>query len=409
MNTARSLPVWDVNGPVVWPDAPTEMTVSTLIDIEGCPRRWALSTAAYPELWAERGYPPRLQLKALAGSVVHLSLETVMKALTRAGCPSVQDASAIAVLQSLNGLTAVINQSINRLLERLADNPRAWHLQDYAGRSLRSQAPELRARVQTMLCQRHLPSSLNPAPLHGGRPRSRSRLANGVYCELELRASSFHWKGKADLLALSDLDCEITDFKTGEPSDEHHFQIRTYALLWSRDTELNPDRRRVSRLILAYPSGDKPVPSPDDAELDELEQHVAARGAAARDSVSQRPPAAQPEMQLCRYCGVRQLCDTYWLPDTQRALAAQAGSQPFGDIEVRILDRHGPSSWDISARVPGKALEPVRGLLRTNGETEFRSGDRLRILDAAFSGLDDNGPPVVTLGVLSEVYRYDQA
>lgn len=407
---ARSLPLRTVNGPTAWPDAPIEMTVSTLIDIEACPRRWALSTAAYPNLWADRGYPPRLQMKALAGSVIHLSLETVTKALMQAGCPSVRDASAIGVLQRLGGLSAVIHQSINRLLERIADNPRSSHLHDYAGRSLRSQAPELRGRVQTMLCQRQLPVPSSPASAAAPQcSHTRTRLGNGVYCELELRAPSLQWKGKADLLALSDGDCEITDFKTGKPADEHAFQLRAYAVLWNRDAEINPDRRRANRLILAYPTGDTSVPAPDDAALAQLEQELRSRGAAARAAVSQRPPDARPGVEQCRYCGVRHLCDTYWLADTQRTLAASDGAQPFRDIEARILGRHGPSSWDLSVHLPGGSGGSVRGLLRTNGNIEFRPGDSIRILDAAVSGMGDGSQPVLTLGVLSEVFRHDQS
>jgi hypothetical protein len=404
----RSTPQWTTRGPASWPDAPADMTVSTLIDIEGCPRRWALTSAAYPHLWNDRGYPPRLQIKALAGSVVHLALETITKEVAQAGCPSVQDASAVAVLQRLGGLSRVVNQSIDRMLERVAANPRARHLLEHVGRSLRAQAPDLRGHVQSVLCRRHLPRRPNPGPISGAK--HRARLASGIYCELELRAAALRWKGKADLLALSDDVCEITDFKTGEPSDKHHFQIRTYAFLWSRDVDLNPDQRRASRLILAYPSGDNDVQSPDCEELVELGQQLASRGAAARQAVSRRPPEAMPEAQQCRYCGVRHLCDTYWLTETQRALASQMVPQSFGDIEVTILGRHGPSSWDIGTNVPAETTQPGRGLLRTNGNIEFRAGDSLRILDAAITGKDDaGGPLVVTLGVLSETFRRDPA
>jgi hypothetical protein len=207
------------------------------------------------------------------------------------------------------------------------------------------------------------------------------------------------------LLTLSPDRCDITDFKTGEPADEHRFQVRTYALLWSRDKELNPTGRPAARLLLAYPSGDVFVPAPTDDELNALELELNARGAAARHAVSIHPPEARPDAERCRYCGVRQLCDTYWLADTQRALASQGGERSFGDIEATIVSRHGPASWDIE--IPGLegGPQPTRGLLRTNVEVEFRAGDHLRILDAAFSGGgEERSATVITLGVLSEVY-----
>lgn len=402
---ARSTPLWTTAAPASWPEPPVEMTVSALAEIEACPRRWALSMAAYPELWSERGYPPRVQLKTLAGSIVHSVLETVTRELARAGCPSVQDASAVAVLQRLGGLSNVIAQTIDQLLGRLAANPRASRGLDHLSRSLRAQAPELRGRAQTMLCRCQLPQN-GPAPVATGRPRFRGPLANGVHCEIELRAPQLRWRGKADLLALSPDRCDITDFKTGEPADEHRFQVRTYALLWSRDNELNPTGRPAARLLLAYPSGDVFVPAPTDDELNALELELNARGVAARHAVSIHPPEARPDAQRCRYCGVRQLCDTYWLAETQRALAAQGGQRSFGDIEATIESRHGPTSWDIAIPSLAGTAETTRGLLRTNVEVEFRTGDRLRILDAAVVGHREEGDPlVVTLGVLSEVYN----
>jgi hypothetical protein len=45
-------------------------------------------------------------------------------------------------------------------------------------------------------------------------------------------------------------------------------------------------------------------------------------------------------------------------------------------------------------------------LLRMAENTELRSGDRLRVLDAAITlaAADENQPAVITLGVHSEIY-----
>lgn len=52
---------WRVVTPATWPAPPAVMSVSTYAEIEECPRRWALSSAEYPELWGGRGYPPKLK------------------------------------------------------------------------------------------------------------------------------------------------------------------------------------------------------------------------------------------------------------------------------------------------------------------------------------------------------------
>src|SRR5262249_50425717 len=113
---------WKVVTPATWPKVPHEMTVTTLTEIEGCPRKWSLRTAEYPELWDGRGYPPRFQLNALAGTVVHLALEMITTALVRARCPSVEDAAAPQVLKALGGYTKVVNVCIERVLGRFGRN-----------------------------------------------------------------------------------------------------------------------------------------------------------------------------------------------------------------------------------------------------------------------------------------------
>jgi hypothetical protein len=71
MGLNAKVSIWTAAAPAAWPAAPAEMTVTTLGGIESCPRRWALGAAHNPELWSGRGYPPRVQLGALSGTVVH--------------------------------------------------------------------------------------------------------------------------------------------------------------------------------------------------------------------------------------------------------------------------------------------------------------------------------------------------
>lgn len=395
---------WKAISPNSWPDAPEDLTFSTLKEIEACPRRWALAWASYPSLWGDRGYPPKLHLKALAGTVVHTVLETVTKELVGAGCPSVFDASAVGVLQRLGGLSVVIGKAIDQIAARTATNPRAAKLTDYLTRSLRAQAPEMRGRVQTMLARRVLLSK--PHAGGGGSPsRGRSPLRHGVYCEIELRVPRLGWKGRADLLTIAADSCEITDFKTGEPSGDHALQLRIYALLWSRDQALNPTAQMATQLVLAYPQGDAAVAAPTIEEAAALEAEIVTRGAAARTAIAVHPPAAKPDPQQCRFCGVRQLCEAYWQPEVQQRMANEIEIElrSFVDVEASIERRHGPKSWDI---VIGAGTNQTRGLLRTGGDLDFQPGQRLRILDAVQAADDPESAGVrcLTIGVLSEVY-----
>ena len=393
------------HAPAAWPAAPAEMTVTALREIESCSRRWALSAGHYPEVWTGRGYPPRVQLGLLSGTVVHLALEVITRALVRAGCLSLHDPTVLQVLRDLGGYTKVLNDCIDRVLARLASNPRAQRVLEFAGRSLRGQVPELRNRAQMILCRvRLLPTPTGSG--EGNTPRARGPLSVGAFPEIELRAEEIGWKGKADLLVLSSDVCEITDFKTGPPDEGHRFQLEVYALLWSRDGQLNPARRRADRLLVAYSEQEIEVAAPTQAELDELELELLSRRGAAHDALTHDPPEARPDPENCRYCAVRQMCGEYWTTETQRRMVQEGEERKFGDVEVTVTGRHGPSSWDARVELSQDFPRGKPAVIRTAGDLEFRLGDRLRVLDAALTVHDEDQaqPAVFTLGALSEAY-----
>lgn len=395
---------WTVITPTNWPDPPPKMSVSTHAEIDQCPRRWALSAAEYKGIWSGRGYPPKLQMASLAGSVVHLALEIIVKGLTRAGVPSLEDPLASLVLQDLGGYSRVVEGCVDRMLKRFADNPRALPLMEHAQRTLRGQVPALRGRVQSMLARVCLQSSTRPAPTEGTKASEPIRrvLANGTYAEIELRAKSIGWKGKVDLLAVGDDARAITDFKTGTPDDAHHAQVRVYATLWRLDDELNPSGHLIDRLILSYEKQDIEVPPPTVHELDALRDELLARRKACEAALTEPTPAARPSAETCRYCGVRQLCDAYWAGATQ--FISDDGR--FGDVELRLTGEHGPKSWAaevIRARhLP--AMTPA--LLRCRQSDEFKTGMLVRVLDGALARdpEDRSAPVTVTLGLFSEAY-----
>src|SRR5262249_34384015 len=158
------------------------------------------------------------------------------------------------------------------------DNPRTASMTDVALRSLRSRIPEMRAEAQILLRRIRLHGDVGTSGIQSAQKgRSRMPLGPGVYAELELRVPRIGWRGITDLLILSDDSCEIVDFKIGAPDEEHRFQLRVYALLWSRDSELNPTGRLVDKLTLSYSGGDVRIDPPTSADLDALENELVRR------------------------------------------------------------------------------------------------------------------------------------
>ncbi len=400
--------LWLVAGPKVWPAAPEEMSVSTLGEIEVCPRRWALTSGAYPELWDRRGYPPRLSMGSLTGSVVHLALEILTKALVRGGCSSADDVGAVQVMRELGGYSRLINECVQRVLSRFADNPRVAPRLDVALRSLRSQVPQMRAEAQSLVGRVKLRRAVTASGETVARDHLRRPLVPGTYSEIELAAHSIRWHGTVDLLTVTESGCEIVDFKTGAKDDAHEFQVRVYAMLWSRDCELNPTTRPVERLTLCYPTGEVRVDPPTSTELDALERELDDRRRAALRALGTLPPEARPSVGNCRYCAVRHLCEEYWQPATARSLAAEDSDRaPFMDLQVSIGARHGPSSWDGVVEVAQHVPTGRQIVVRTpSPEVGFSSGDRIRLLNVHVSTVaeDTSHPAVGTLTAMSEAF-----
>jgi hypothetical protein len=360
-----------------WPDPPRMWSYSSLREAEECPRRWMLTRADYPGIWSRPGYPPRPAGQELLGQVVHRMLEVILRGLQARRCVSTADASAVAVLKDLGGYSRLAERAIQEQMTRLADNPRTSDRTAALQAALRAKIPEIRQRAQEILSR----TALQPAqaPDGAGQPAERAQLTHGSHPEVELRAPALRFAGRVDLITITSEGCEITDYKTGAPSTNHEDQLRTYALLWSRDKERNPSALPVRRLTLAYPSTVTEVDPPTCDGLDELASQIAARTGAAETALQERPPPARPSAPMCRLCGVRQLCDDYWssldrLTDSQ----PEPGEPDWFDYEGIVISRNGPRSWLLTANPGDKPDLLLRVTYEAGG---FHSGDRLRILN----------------------------
>jgi hypothetical protein len=100
---------------------------------------------------------------------------------------------------------------------------------------------------------------------------------------------------------------------------------------------------------------------------------------------------------------VRQLCDEYWAGTTQ----ALTEDGRFGDIELKIVGRHGATSWDAVVMRARNLPAKMPALLRLQRHDNFELGMRVRILDAALARdpQDSAALAIVTLSAWSEAYR----
>jgi PD-(D/E)XK nuclease superfamily len=384
----------------VWPIAPSMWSYSSLSAAEECPRRWMLSRARYPTIWEREGYPPRPILAALLGNVTHRAFEVILGALQARGCASVSGPCAVETLREIGGFSRLLEDTIAAELETLQRNPRAAERLASIRERLLREIPAVRERLQATISRTHLDSS-SDGPM--GTVTSRGGLGRGSHAEVELRAEELRLMGRADLVTIDDGGCAITDYKTGAPSERHAEQLRLYALLWSRDREVNPDGLPVKSLVVAYTTHDETLDGPSAGELETLAGALSERIPKAERDLSRPPAPAYPAPEVCRNCSVRHLCDDYWMAARAApAPAPEVSSQApvFVDCEAVIATRNGPRSWLLSL-----GDQPGRALLRTATEMpEFAAGDSVRFLGLALSANEDSAEMILTMTQFSEVF-----
>ncbi len=391
----------------LWPAQPEWMSYSSLRELEECPRRWALRRASYPEIWDRSGYPDYPAVPTLVGDVVHLALEHILRALVDQRCDSPRSACAVGVLRALGGYTSIVEAAIDSTLSRLEVNPRVRYRLPSYRTALGMKLPELRRRVQEIVSRSAL--SLREDRGNAGDAGSHAgALAIGSHAEVELRVQALGWLGRVDLISLTPTSCEIVDYKTGKEQGSHAEQLRTYALLWSRDSVLNPTARPATKLVIAYPTNDRPVDVPDATSLNAMEASIRVRTDAAREELRGRPPRAHPARETCSNCSVRHLCAEYWQDlATRTELAEERIESPtFGDVELHVETRNGPKSWDVVVtRGITSAAKVKARVLASDESTSLLPGSRVRLLNVLIHREEEGQNLLLTIAASTETFQ----
>ena len=398
-----------VNEPATWPEAPQWMSFSTLLELEACPRRWALKSGLYPDLWEQRGYPNNPNLFALEGIILHSAIEEIVSAFSENGCKSVQDENTFATLQTLGGYTTVLRNSMQKTLRQFENNPRVLPILETISHALEMRMPELRSRLQRQISRIELSAGLKQIVDHlpGDQVNARYEIPYGSNSEVEVRAPELGWRGFIDLLTVTKESCEIRDFKTGIAKEVDELQLRVYALLWARDRSINPSSRLATRLVLSYADRNAEVQPLAVQSLDELEEELRNRTAKAFGRLKDNPPEAVPNIENCSYCSVRHLCNDYWKWHNREVLNLEIPESQIVDCEIILTTRHGTSSWDgLVMKEAGSSPIPV--LLRIqNDRFDLEAGQRIRALNVQLntkSEEDDNLPIVALVMSTTEIF-----
>jgi hypothetical protein len=398
-----------IEEPSLWPDNPAHMSFSLLRGLEKCPKRWALSSAFYPELWDRNGYPRQINIAELEGIIIHASLELILKEMSVDSMSTQGDDYSVRVLRKLGGISSIIRTQIDGTLSSYAGNPRVSNRLAAFYSQLCNRTEHIRSTIQRHLSRLRFFWSNRQSNNQKGISSQLKRF----YSEVGLNALELGWRGRLDLLTIFDNLIEIRDFKTGIPKDDDRSQLQVYAFLWQQDKILNPTGSCVNRLVISYNNREEDVPTPDSKRLLSLKDELLRRTKLAIDSIKSRPIPAIPSKERCSHCGVRHLCNDYWTQKPQiESLLNLPNNQAFLDIQLRLICRNGPSSWE--AEIESSYLIPPAGtvLFRTqpNRPLGLEQGMRIRVLDAFFNvpvsetNMTQPRRPIATLGGPSEVF-----
>jgi len=374
--------IYRLHGPSAWPEAPTTFSFSSLSTMEACPLQWQLVRARYEAL--ER-FPARPHPAAVEGDIVHRTLDRVFKSLAIAGLPGIGTAEFREEVARVD-----VKRTVEELLEehqaRLAQHPRG------SGFRLRVGPQQLVNQVIRLFRAEYSKAAADPVPASSFRRASASEelrpdqllallRARGAISELRLEHPSLPFVGIIDLVRADEHEVAVVDFKTGEPKPAHEAQVLAYAVLWWSNTGRSPDRVEVR-----YPSGAKMLPV-EPGVLAEIEQQLGQRIEAIASTLTRPPARAQPG-DHCRYCDVRQFCDTYWTGTPSELPAAKTTGSRSVDIELTVDGTPGSNGFPATT-ASGSPCPVVHASDGSKVHGPFVDGETLRILNARVAASGD--------------------
>jgi hypothetical protein len=162
----------------------------------------------------------------------------------------------------------------------------------------------------------------------------------------------------------------VVDFKTGAAKDSHRDQLRLYAMLWWRATDLRPTCIEVQYLNDSW----EEVVS--NAKLEQVERSIGKEIEKAVEAISRQPGTARPSLECVR-CPVRARCDDGWVhAEPGAALAGRTT-----DCEVTVASAPTPTGF-TGRRRNGRELAVVYDVAVGKALPLLTSGTRLRLVDA---------------------------
>ena len=186
---------------------------------------------------------------------------------------------------------------------------------------------------------------------------------HGAISELKLYHQELCFTGIIDLIWYDSEDIVISDFKTGTFHSEYKEQLLFYAVLWWKATGTMP-----KRLEVCYPDKIDSF-SLKKEQIVENENSLKSRIFNATKALSDIPATAEVNKD-CKFCDVRQFCNSYWERVDQELNESLLRNHNGKNVDVKLEVAGQPSEYGFEAVSSiGEKISVVyeSGLLKVHG------------------------------------------
>lgn len=411
------MPMWMVTEPSERTLAPEWMSFHLYKDAQRCPLSVSLQRSHYRQLWDGFGYPTRPSTSAVSGIVIHQAAETILRQFAESGVTSLMQPIAMTVLKELGGFTKVIENALDAFFTSQSNNPRFEQFRNDLSRTLRLKLPHLRATLQALIAgnvwtfSATKPKALKSvkAPILQQKAIQRFPLGKGTFVEVDLEDAISKWRGRPDIMSVSEQGCSITDLKSGNASEEHAEQLTVYSMLWLEDSDRNPSRLPVQGLQIVYATGTVAITVPDDEQATTFRRNLVASSDLVRSALNSPDVPANPSRENCRHCSVKLLCEPYW-----QSLSAVGLDGDYSNNQVTLLEMRGERAWlaTVTSSSSLQANEKVIVRAYQGGKSfwsDLKPGFSVRLTDGLLSSTEESVIPVINLSMMTEALFLEPA
>lgn len=360
--------IYFLTKPDKWPEPPEVYSYSSIKNIESCLLKWQLENATYGSY---EKFPQRPNPKTIEGNIIHQCLEKLFKQLAFIGSPPIGSNEFKSVLNELN-LQKIITNKIEKHNNLVEEHPRG------SGFIIKTSPQILLNKVIRLFRTEYIPTSIRPS---NNNSPVNNYSNSGQLSEKNVSHPDIPFKGIIDLVKFTNEGTILVDFKTGREIEEHLEQLTYYALLWWRETGKLPLRVEVR-----YLNSMKSLEI-FESNLQSFENKL-KENIIFLNSKLKTKPAMESLGEQCKYCQVKQFCNSYWNKIPILDISQENANKTF---EGEIIISGKPTKYGFEAITIKNQIIPVV----YNSDTEkihgpFKEGEKLRIINGRFSNNGDS-------------------